>query len=55
VNRHHAFAILLAVAVAASLVACGKKGDPTLPQGKKDDYPHSYPQSTEPQSGVISG
>jgi predicted small lipoprotein YifL len=49
------FALLLALAVATSLVACGKKGDPTLPQGKKDDYPRTYPTSSDPQTGVFSG
>ena len=52
---HSFVALLLALAVATSLVACGKKGDPTLPEGKKDDYPHTYPQSSDPQTGVFSG
>ena len=54
--RLHSFlALLLALAVATSLVACGKKGDPTLPKGQKDDYPRSYPTNTDPQNGVFSG
>jgi len=54
--RPHSFiALLLALSVATALVACGKKGDPTLPQGKKDDYPKTYPQSSDPQTGVFSG
>jgi predicted small lipoprotein YifL len=54
--RLHSFAaLLLALAVATSLVACGKKGDPTLPKGQKDDYTRSYPTNTDPQSGVFSG
>jgi predicted small lipoprotein YifL len=52
---HSVFALLLALAVATSLVACGKKGDPTLPKGQKDDFPRSYPTNTDPQSGVFSG
>jgi predicted small lipoprotein YifL len=49
-------AVLLALVIATSLVAaCGKKGDPTLPNGQKDNYPASYPQSTQPQTGVFSG
>jgi predicted small lipoprotein YifL len=52
---HSVVALLLALAVATSLVACGKKGDPTLPQGKKDDYPRTYPTSSDPQTGVFSG
>jgi len=46
-----AFAI---VGLALSLGACGKKGDPVLPDGAKDQYPHTYPQSTAPQTGVFS-
>jgi predicted small lipoprotein YifL len=52
---HTFFALALMLAVATSLVACGKKGDPVLPEGKKDDYPHTYPQSSDPQTGVFSG
>ena len=52
---HSLVALVLALAVATSLVACGKKGDPTLPEGKKDDYPSTYPKSADPQTGVFSG
>jgi len=52
---HSFMALLLALAVATALVACGKKGDPTLPKGQKDDYPRSYPTNTDPQGGVFSG
>jgi predicted small lipoprotein YifL len=45
-------ALLLVAAVAVA--ACGKKGDPVLPNGQKDDYPQSYPQSSDPQTGVFS-
>jgi len=48
------FALLLGLTVAANVAGCGKKGDPTLPDGEKDKYPHTYPQSTEPQTGVFS-
>jgi predicted small lipoprotein YifL len=54
-RRHNLLAAALALAVATTLVACGKKGDPTLPNGQKDNYPASYPQSTQPQTGVFSG
>ena len=54
-TRHAVLSLLLAVAVATALVACGKKGDPTLPNGKKDNFPASYPQSSDPQTGVFSG
>ncbi|HVZ02605.1 MAG TPA: lipoprotein [Dongiaceae bacterium] len=50
---HRVLAVAILVAVVA-VAACGKKGDPVLPNGQKDDYPHSYPQSTEPQTGVFS-
>jgi predicted small lipoprotein YifL len=52
---HSFVALFLALAVATALVACGKKGDPTLPEGKKDDYPRTYPTSSDPQTGVFSG
>jgi predicted small lipoprotein YifL len=54
-TRHHVLALLLAVAVAMTLAACGKKGDPVLPNGQKDSYPATYPQSTDPQTGIFSG
>jgi predicted small lipoprotein YifL len=54
-TRHTILSLLLALAVATSLVACGKKGDPTLPNGQKDSYPATYPQSSDPQTGVFSG
>jgi predicted small lipoprotein YifL len=54
-SRHAVFSLLLALAVATSLVACGKKGDPVLPDGEKDKFPATYPQSSAPQTGVFSG
>ena len=54
-NRHTIVSLLLAFAVATALVACGKKGDPVLPDQKKDDFPASYPKSSDPQTGVFSG
>ena len=47
----------MAFIIVAALVAvagCGKKGDPVLPDGQKDDFPHTYPQSSAPQTGVFS-
>ena len=38
-------ALLLALAVAGPLAACGKKGDPHLPTGKSDQFPSKYPSS----------
>ena len=37
-------AILLAGFLAASLSACGKKGDPK-PPGEKTSYPRTYPST----------
>ena len=47
--------ILLALLGALALMpaACGKKGAPGLPEGKTDQFPHRYPQSTDPQQGVF--
>ena len=56
-NRNMTLHRLMAILIVAALVAvaaCGKKGDPVLPNGQKDDYPHSYPQSSDPQTGVFS-
>jgi predicted small lipoprotein YifL len=52
-NIHRLVAVLILSAVVA-VAACGKKGDPVLPNGQKDNYPHTYPQSTDPQTGVFS-
>ena len=54
-TRHAIVFVLLAAVVATTLAACGKKGDPVLPNGQKDNYPASYPQSSAPQTGVFSG
>lgn len=45
---------LLALSLSGVVTGCGKKGDPVLPDGQKDTYPSSYPQSTDPQTGVFS-
>ena len=50
----HRVAAALLLALLVAVTACGKKGDPVLPDGKKDDYPHQYPQSTDPQTGVFT-
>jgi hypothetical protein len=31
------------VAVTLALSACGKRGDPDLPEGKTDEFPRQYP------------
>jgi predicted small lipoprotein YifL len=46
--------IVLMLVAAVAMTACGKKGDPTLPNGQKDGYPSSYPQSADPQTGIFS-
>jgi predicted small lipoprotein YifL len=50
----HRFIAVLIVAALIAVAACGKKGDPVLPDGQKDSFPKSYPQSTEPQTGIFS-
>jgi predicted small lipoprotein YifL len=46
-------AALLGV-LALTPAACGKKGAPQLPPGQTDQFPHRYPQSTDPQEGVFN-
>ena len=41
---HLALAILLALAVATPLAACGKKGDLEEPKGEKIQFPRNYPR-----------
>ncbi len=56
-GRRGASRVLLAVLLATLALApaaCGKKGAPVLPEGKTDQFPHRYPQSTEPQQGVFN-
>lgn len=38
-----ALALFLALALAGSLAACGKKGPPEPPPGEKSTYPRTYP------------
>jgi len=54
-RRQAALSLIAALLLCTTVVACGKKGDPTLPNGQKDSYPATYPQSTDPQTGVFSG
>jgi predicted small lipoprotein YifL len=35
--------LVLVVALAAPLAACGKKGPPIPPDGQDSDYPRTYP------------
>lgn len=36
-------ALLLALAVASSVAACGRKNPPEAPPGKEDEFPRIYP------------
>lgn len=45
---------VLALMALTSLAACGKNGEPILPNGKQDDFPKQYPSRTDPQSGVFN-
>lgn len=49
-----AILLLLLGALALAPAACGRKGAPVLPEGQADQFPHKYPQSTEPQQGVFN-
>ncbi len=46
--------LVLLGALALAPAACGRKGAPGLPEGQTDQFPHQYPQSTEPQQGVFN-
>jgi hypothetical protein len=35
--------LVLALALAAPLAACGRKGDPEAPEGADEKYPRQYP------------
>ena len=41
--RRLAVALVLAIALGASLSACGKKADLDPPPGEPDNYGHQYP------------
>jgi predicted small lipoprotein YifL len=49
-----AILLVLLGALALTPAACGKKGAPVLPPGQTDQFPHKYPQSTDPQTGVFN-
>jgi predicted small lipoprotein YifL len=44
-----------ALALAMTVSACGRKGDPYLPKDQQNTFPDQYPKSTNPQGGVFSG
>jgi predicted small lipoprotein YifL len=43
------------LALAVSVTACGRKGDPYLQKDQQNTFPDQYPKSTNPQGGIISG
>jgi predicted small lipoprotein YifL len=45
---------VLALMALTTLAACGKNGEPILPDGKTDNFPRQYPNNTNPQSGVFN-
>ncbi|WP_374366795.1 lipoprotein [Dongia sp.] len=47
--------IVAVLALALSVSACGRKGDPVLPKEQRNTFPDQYPKSTQPQGGVFSG
>jgi len=47
--------VLLLGTLALAPAACGRKGAPVLPPGETDQFPHKYPKSADPQTGVFSG
>lgn len=56
-TRPQRFLILpLLLGLALGLAACGKKGDPRLPEGEVGTYPRTYPapESVVPQSSSDS-
>ncbi len=49
-----AILLLLLITLALAPAACGRKGAPVLPPGETDQFPHKYPKSTDPQTGVFT-
>jgi predicted small lipoprotein YifL len=41
-------------ALALAPAACGRKGNPVLPPPQTDEFPHQYPKTTDPQTGVFN-
>ena len=44
----------LIAALALAPAACGRKGAPVLPPPQTDEFPHQYPKSADPQTGVFN-
>jgi predicted small lipoprotein YifL len=60
-NQSRRLLPVLALVLLTTLAACGKNGEPVLPDNtsgdpKKntDNYPRQYPTSTKPQTGVFN-
>ncbi len=49
-----AMLLMLLGALALAPAACGRKGAPVLPPPQTDEFPHQYPKSTDPQTGVFN-
>ena len=54
-SKQAAVIVTAMLALAVSVTACGRKGDPYLPKDQQNTFPDQYPKSTNPQGGVISG
>jgi|GEM_PF-6442403 predicted small lipoprotein YifL len=60
-NQSRRLLPVLALVLLTTLAACGKNGEPVLPDNtsgdpKKntDNFPHQYPTSAKPQTGVFN-
>ena len=47
-NRRRALLFLAGALTACLPAACGRKGDPELPEKRKDSYPRNYPSGPPP-------
>ncbi|MBL8708060.1 MAG: lipoprotein [Rhodospirillaceae bacterium] len=54
-SKQAAVILTAMLALAVTVTACGRKGDPYLPKDQQNTYPDQYPKSTQPQGGVFSG
>ncbi len=48
-NRRRAIGLLAGTLAALLAAGCGRKGDPELPDGRKDSYPRKYPPEPQPK------
>lgn len=47
-NRRRALLMLAAALTAGLIAACGRKGDPELPEKQEDSHPRKYPSGPPP-------